>query len=733
MSHKYRTKEVKVLKASSSPIRLQILNTLLEKGPLPYTELMNSLKMNPTQDAGRFAYHLKSLLKTNLIETDIESKRYRLTELGKIIIKVADEIRKKTLKPKRLLVRTSRLALEEFDINKITDSLIKETNMPTDLAHKIARETEKRLLKSKTKYLTAPLVREVVNAILIEKGLEEYRHKLTRLGLPVHDVKTLLENKTQQRTLSILEAAGKSVLEEYTLLNVLPRDIADNHVSGALHISGLSQWILKPSEIIHDLRFFFRNGLNMEKINPSQPSYPPPKSLDSALSTTFNILLHAAKEVYKAQTIDYFNVFLAPFTKKVDPLKVKEKLRLFMFNVSQHLDNVSLGIELSIPDFIAEKQAFGSLGKVEGRYGDFNAESQLIASQVLEIFTETLHKPLFNPKIVIKVRPETFTDEKARQLLLQAHKLAAEKGIPYFANLIKKKQKHSVFSASGVRLNADFKGDWEIDTLRTGILGNITVNLPRIAYESGGKRKDFFQVLERRLEMAARALEIKHRMLKQHGKGLLRFLSLKDEGDQYFRFENSSRLINFAGIREAAEAFYGKSVYEDEKTLEFVEEIARCITNFTGRVNKRHKNRLLPAVLPNFEASERFASLDIERYGVAKVRFSGTREKPFYSTINKLALKDGKIPLEALKVPRRLRDLHAGGSLTVIELGEVEYEPEELTLLTKHVANDYGLEFFSYNRTLTYCANCRKSWFGLLHKCPSCGATSTLLTFTRFS
>ena len=59
---------VKILKAVSSPLRLQILNLLFDRGPLSYTELMGSLKMNPSRDAGRFAYHLKFLLKADLVE-----------------------------------------------------------------------------------------------------------------------------------------------------------------------------------------------------------------------------------------------------------------------------------------------------------------------------------------------------------------------------------------------------------------------------------------------------------------------------------------------------------------------------------------------------------------------------------------------------------------------------------------------------------------------------------------
>jgi len=733
LSRSRQLRGVKVLKAVSSTIRLRILNLLFEKGSLSYTELMSVLKMNPSRDAGRFAYHLKFLLKTDLIEPDVKAKKYRLTELGKTIVGVTEEIEKKAFEPKRMLVRTSRFALEEFDRSKIADSLIKEANVPADLAQKVAREAERRLFKSKTKYLTAPLIREVVNAILIEKGLEQYRHKLTRLGLPVHDVNTILKSKGKalQEKVNVCEKTGKAVLEEYTLLNTLPRDIADAHMSGSIHLNNLSQWLLKPSEIAHDLRFFFQKGLNLEETNSIRHSYPPPENIESALSTTFSVLLYSAEEVSGGQTMDYFNVFLAPFARGMERSEVKEALRLFISNLNKHVDTVSLGLEFAIPDFIAEKQAFGRFGRTVGNYKDFLEESQLVASLLLEVLREeSAHKPLLNPRPVIKIRPETLRDEKARELLLQTHLLAAERGVPYFA-VCSGKSQHDGFSASGGRLAADFKGDWEIDTLRTGCAGNVTINLPRVAYESKEDEAKFFEILKERVEMAARALEIKYRALKQHGKDLLPFLMQNVDGDQYFRLENASRLICLVGLNEAVEAFHGKSIYEDGQALEFSEKIARYVLDFTRKVGKRRGKRLLPAMLPNFWASMRLARLDIERFGVAKVRFLGTREKPFYSTVSRLTLKNGEIPLERSKNEQKPCLSCVGGHLAIIELGEVEQRPDELVSLTQRIINRHNLWFFTYKRNLTYCMSCKKSWFGLLHKCPSCGATSTLTSFSR--
>jgi len=728
-----RARGAKVLKAVSSPLRLQILNLVFDKGALSYTELMNSLKMNPSRDAGRFAYHLKFLLKANLLEADTETKKYVLTDLGKMVLDVADRVEKKAVKPRGMLVRTSHFTLEEFDANKITNSLIKEAKVPPELAKKAAKEAEKRLRKSKTKYLTAPLVREVVNAILVEKGFEDYRHKLTRLGMPVHEVSSLIETKNRPRdSTAILSKAGKTVLSEYTLLNVFPRDIADAHVSGDIHVNGLGTWILKPNEVMHDLRFFFQHGFKLT--SPLQLSMEPPKNFEAALSIAFNAFLHTSRETGETQTYNYFNIFLAPFIKGADTEAIKEKLRLFILNLNQHSD-ITLGLELSIPKFMADKAAIGPQGKTCGDYGDFAEESLLLSSLAIEVFTEESSlKPVLNPKLVLKINKEVLADENAKAILLKAHSLAVDRGLIYFANALQKGEKNAVFSASGCKLEADLTGDWETDTLRTGCLGVVAINLPRIVHESEKDKNKFFKILKERYEMAARALRIKYHRLKQYGKGALPFITQRSNGDTYFRLENCSRIINLAGFRESVEAFCGKSISHEE-SLDFAEELVQNLLSFKHKFSRRHGKRLFPAVLRSFEESVRLAQLDIEKYGVAKVKFSGTREKPFYSTTRRLSLQGGDfpvIPSESLEIEQKLRGSTSGGSLSIIDLEDYEHKPEAFMKLTEHLVKNHHLEFFTYNRTVTYCDNCKKSWFGFLHKCPSCGAMSTLTTFDRF-
>ncbi|MBS7632884.1 ArsR family transcriptional regulator [Candidatus Bathyarchaeota archaeon] len=732
MSISHKLRGVRILKAVSSPTRLQILSLLFDKSSLTYSELMNLLKMSPSKDAGRFAYHLRFLLKADLVELDADSKKYCLTDLGKMVIDVADRIEKKAYRPRGMLIRTSRSTLEEFDANRIADSLIRETRMPADLAQKVAKEAEKQLLKSRTKYVTAPLIREIVNAILIEKGLEDYRHRLTRLGLPVHDVFALIEgkSKTSEGAESIRNAAGDTVLKEYILLNVLPRDIADAHLSGSLHLDRLNSWIMKPNEVVHDIRFFLQNGLHLEKVASFGFSLLPPRSFEEALAIILNAILHSAREINGIQVLEYFNVFLSPFVKNLDLAKVEESLRFFLFSVNHHAD-VSFGVELVVPEFLGSKTAVCSAEKARYQYKDFLAETQLLASVLFKIVKEqSALTPLRKVKLTVKVRPNIYADEKAKQLFLEAHLLAVRDGNVFFADVSERENACRVFSPSGCHFDDNLNGDWETDTLRVGCLGYVTVNLPRIVYETEKDKAKFFSVLKERLDMASHALEIKYRALRNL-RGLLPFLLQRANGDEYFRLDAGSMLVNFAGFENAVEAFSGSKI-EDEKSAAFAKEVADQVTAFMQKSGKRVR-RLLPAVLPDFEASRRLAEADIERYGVGKIHFSGTRDKPFYSTFVRFVYRESKLEPKLLANTWRSSWLHKSASLTVVELEETEVKPESLVLLSKQLMSEYGVRFFTYNRKLTFCAICGKSSLGHLHKCPLCGATSALTLFDRFS
>jgi ribonucleoside-triphosphate reductase len=740
MPRRRRKSGLKVLKAASSSLRMQLLITLVEKGPQSYTDLMKVLKLNPSRDAGRFAYHLKYLLSADLIEPDVDNKEYRLTDLGKTMINFTEDIRQQFLQRKKIFVRTSRLAMEEFDRSKIAEALVKEASVPVFQAQKIARETEKRLLEFKTKYLTAPLIREMVNAILVEKGLEEYRHKLTRLGLPVYDVNQLIDSTyaKAQGTEAIHKAAADAVMEEYTLLNVLPRDIADAHLSGSLHLKHLGTWVLKPGQFMHDLRFFLQNGLSRRSMNLQEPSYSPPKSLEAALITASNVLKIADVETSGEQTIDFFNIFLAPFSQNLSEERVREALKLFVTNLSHPLScgssvGASLGVEFIVPEFLKEQKAIGPEGKVVGCYGDFADESRRLASLIIEVmFADDRNKPVFNPRLIIKIRPEVLKDPDYVNLLFESHKLAAETGLPYFANLCSPEQANASYTSTGFRLASDWRNDWELDTMQTGSVDTVIINLPRVMYEAGGKEANFFRVLDDQLEMALRALDIKYRTIKQREREqMLPFLMQKTDGDQYFRIENAARLVSFVGLNETIQAFFDKPLKLDGETLDFAKKTVSYLSSEIKRYSKKPETRAVLAMVPASDAAKRLAELDAERYGWAKVRARGTREKPFYTDLVALPLNLDASWKDRMRVEEQFHSLTTGGHLAVFPLADETQKPDELLSITREIAGNYGVGLYAFNKNIAYCASCQQIYYGELEKCPSCGSVNMLQSFSR--
>jgi len=80
-----------------------------------------------------------------------------------------------------LFVRTSEETISDWNRSRITDALIRETYIDYDTANEISKEVERMIWKSEVKMVTAPLIRELVNAKLIERGLENERKRGMRI------------------------------------------------------------------------------------------------------------------------------------------------------------------------------------------------------------------------------------------------------------------------------------------------------------------------------------------------------------------------------------------------------------------------------------------------------------------------------------------------------------------------------------------------------------------------
>src|ERR671939_420651 len=178
-----------IFSVMASPNRIDILRILNSKGPLTYSELKSLAGFKSKKESGKFAYHLRKLLRQSLVALNKAERRYTITNLGKLVLSLARQIEERSIiESGKMYVRTTRHSIEEFNSHKIIQSLVREANMPLEQANKITEEVENKIYKFQTSYLTSSLIRETVNSVLIEHGYEEYRNKLARLGLPASDI-----------------------------------------------------------------------------------------------------------------------------------------------------------------------------------------------------------------------------------------------------------------------------------------------------------------------------------------------------------------------------------------------------------------------------------------------------------------------------------------------------------------------------------------------------------------
>jgi len=302
---------------------------------------------------------VKSLLNSGVdyeyldpIVDQISSKIYEgisTDDLKDIVYETLKEFDKKTGKnyannyrsENCLKIRTSEKEFEPFNKEKIVHALVQEAGADEKTANKIANEVEKEIKKLGVKYLTAPMIREVVNAKLIEFGLEELRHKHTRLGIPVYDIFKLIKKGTRENANlmhnpeSIHKWVADETMKQFALLEIFPRFIADAHMRGDIHLHDLEYSAIRPVCCQHDLRNFFMHGLKVDGTGRHTSVSKPAKHAEVAIQHAAKVLSAAQCEMSGGQSIDEFNIWLAPYVKGLSYERVIQLMQMFIYEMNQ--------------------------------------------------------------------------------------------------------------------------------------------------------------------------------------------------------------------------------------------------------------------------------------------------------------------------------------------------------------------------------------------------------------
>lgn len=553
----------KQLKTLGQKIRIDILKKLNHsQNPLSFSNLQREV-LEGDFSSSNFSFHLNELKKCDLINST--ESGYYITKLGKQILENVLSIEQILLnKSKTRMIRTSKYSKENFDSSKIEDYLIIEGGLERFLARKITREVEERLTKTNIEYLTAPLMREYINAVLLENGLEEVRHKLTRLGTPPYEAFKLF-NLKEMTPDKFIKKLGSDVSEQFLLLNLLPKKLADSYLSGEINLLHLNYWSLRP------LSIYLKTETVLEYIsnnyaNISSQFAETKKNLNLILDL-FDFL-HRIKQFYTEDVVlgDFDYKFLTKYSSPKENSFFMDLLasQIHRYNESFRDNRHHLTLELKSQD--------GS------------TKINPTINQVNNFFLNSLSKQHLNNKgPLLLIGFSNFAQVNSNYKLLDNLILNSFKNDIIFYN---KNNQSNLLNSSRIKiLNPKCN---EI------ILDKVLINLHLISVEANQNDDLFFDILQDRLKSVFELFQFKENLVKKKlnvTKGWGRIVSQLFGDVKEDLFQEAIKSISFFGLNKAIINHCGIELDRTESSLRFALEIFTIMRRKIEEQNKKENTR----------------------------------------------------------------------------------------------------------------------------------------------
>ncbi len=517
----------------------------------------------------------------------------------------------------------------------------------------------------------------------------------------------------------LMHTAG-SVIANYTLKKVYPADIGQAHIDGDFHIHDLSMgiagycagWSLK--EILWE-------GFNGVQ---GKVESGPAKHFSTALMQMVNFLGTLQNEWAGAQAFSSFDTYLAPYVHmdKLTPDEVKQAIQTFVFNLNiasrwggqTPFSNITL--DWVVPEDMKDLPAIWGGDMLEKTYKDFQKEMDMINKAFIEVMIEgdsngrifTFPIPTYNI-----TRDFDWESENANLLF----DMTAKYGIPNFQNFVNSTLKPSDVRSMCCRLQLDLRelrsrtGGLFGSGEKTGSIGVVTINLPRIGYLADTER-GFFGRLEYLMDLAKESLEIKRKLVTRNiDNGLLPY-SKRYLGNVNGHFNT----IGLVGMNEAVQNFLGKDIGTPEgkafamKVLDFMRS---KVTDYQEETGNMYNLEATPAE----GTSYRLARIDIAKF--PDIVHQGTDE-PYYTNSTHLPVNYSEDIYEVLEHQSEIQAMYNGGTMLHVFLGEDEPNRESVKKLVKHIAYSYRLPNYTITPTFSICDD-----HGYIHGrheiCPHCG------------
>ncbi len=652
-----------------------------------------------------------------------------------------------------VLKRTGKII--DFDLKKITQAITLafdaqgrdyNPDIIDFLALKVTADFEPKI---KDGHVAVEDIQDSVEHVLVQAGYSDvakayilYRRqheKLRDINTTLLDYKEIVDNYVNVNDWRVKEnstvtySVGGLILNNsgaitanYWLSEVYDDEIANAHRNADIHLHDLSMltgycagWSLKQ---------LIQEGLGgvTGKITSSPASH-----LATLCNQMVNFLGIMQNEWAGAQAFSSFDTYLAPFVK-VDNLnydQVKKCIESFIYGVNTPsrwgtqapFSNITL--DWTVPNDLAELNAIVGGKEMDFKYKDCKKEMDMINRAFIETMIEGdangrgFQYPIPTYSIT---RDFDWSETQNNKLLFE---MTAKYGTPYFSNYINSDMEPSDVRSMCCRLRLDLRelrkksGGFFGSGESTGSIGVVTINMPRIAFLAKDE-KDFYDRLDRLMDISARSLAIKRKVITN-----LLDAGLYPYTKRYLgTFANHFSTIGLVGMNEAAlNANWLRCNLTDDRAQQFAKDVLNHMRERLSDYQEMYGDLYNLEATPAESTSYRLAKHDLKHYpNIITAGDTKKGETPYYTNSSHLPVGYTDDIFEALDKQDELHTLYTSGTVFHAYLGEKLPDWKSAANLVKKIASNYRLPYYSISPTYSVCKN-HGYIAGEEYKCPECG------------
>ena len=640
-----------------------------------------------------------------------------------------------------------------FNLSKIRNAIIKafdacdlQYNDDTIdfLALKVTSDFQSKIKEDR---VSVEDIQDSVESVLIKAGYDEVakayilyrkqRERMRNMSNTLLDYKKIVDNYLKVNDWRVKEnstvtySVGGLILSNsgaitanYWLSEVYDEEIADAHRNADIHLHDLSMltgycagWSLKQ---------LIQEGLGgvTGKITSA-----PAKHLATLCNQMVNFLGIMQNEWAGAQAFSSFDTYLAPFVKcdNMSYDAVKKCIESFIFGVNTPsrwgtqapFSNITL--DWVVPPDLAEQNCIVGGKEMNFKYKDCQHEMDIVNKAFIETMIEGdangrgFQYPIPTYSIT---RNFDWSDTENNRLLFE---MTSKYGTPYFSNYVNSDMEPTDVRSMCCRLRLDLRelrkksGGFFGSGESTGSVGVVTINMPSIAYQAANE-EDFYRRLDRLMDISARSLKIKRRVITQSMENGLYPYTKRYLGT----FANHFSTIGLVGMNEAC--LNANWIREDLTHTAAQKFTAAVLNHMRERLSDYQE---MYGDLYNLEAtpaestSYRFAKHDKERFPdiITAARDGDT---PYYTNSSHLPVGYTEDIFTALDIQDELQTLYTSGTVFHAFLGEKLPDWKAAAALVRKIAENYRLPYYTLSPTYSVCRD-HGYLTGEQYTCPICG------------